>query len=350
MERSRAALPCRLASVARRRPNPEQRPAAEITAPGPTGARYPPLVQPFRFGVQLAYARSGTDWAALARRAESLGYDVLVMPDHLGRQLSPIAALSAAAAATTHLRVSCFVFANDYRHPLMLAREAVTLDVVSNGRFEMGLGAGWMTGDYRQLGMAYDPPPLRIDRLTEAVPLMKRLLTGDKVTHQGEHYRMDGASVGIKPVQKPRPPLAIGGGKPRMLRLAAREADIVGLTPGFSAHGRPLVREATEGATRRKIEIVREAAGSRFDQLEINVWLGDAGLVGSGNSLIGSLTAAARWLPVALIGSPYVLYGTLGAARNTLLRRRDSLGISYYTIPGHAMESMAPLVQALAGR
>jgi probable F420-dependent oxidoreductase len=304
----------------------------------------------FRFAVQQASASSGERWAALARRVESIGYDMLVMPDHLGRQLSPFAALAAAAAATTRLRVGAFVFANDYRHPLILAREAATLDLLSGGRFEMGLGAGWMTGDYRRIGMPYDPPPRRIDRLQEAIPLFKRLLSGETVTHVGEHYRLEKASVGVEPVQKPRPPLAIGGGGPRMLKLAAREAEIVGLTPGFDAHGRVRVRQATETATVEKIGWIRQAAGDRFERLEINLWLGDAGLVGSGNSMLESISAAARWAPTALYGSPYVLYGTLASTRERLLRRRDELGISYYTVPSHAMESMAPLVEALAGK
>jgi probable F420-dependent oxidoreductase len=307
-------------------------------------------MHPFRFAVQQGSARSGEAWAALARRTESLGYDVLVMPDHLGSQLSPIAALAAAAAATTRLRVGAFVFANDYRHPLILAREAATLDFLSGGRFEMGLGAGWMTGDYRQLGMTYDPAPRRIDRLEEAIPLIKRLLAGETVTHRGEHYQLDGASVGVEAVQKPRPPLAIGGGGPRMLKLAAREADIVGLVPGFDARGRVHVREATETATAEKIALIREAAGERFERLEINLWLGDAGLVGGGNSLLRSVMVTARWAPTAIYGSPYVLYGTLRSTREQLLRRRDQLGISYYTVPSRAMESLAPLVQALSGK
>ena len=307
-------------------------------------------MHPFRFAVQQGLASSGERWAALARRAESIGYDVLVMPDHLGHQLSPFAALAAAAAATTRLRVGAFVFANDYRHPLILAREAATLDLLSGGRLEMGLGAGWMTADYRRLGMSYDPPPQRIDRLQEAIPVIKRLLCGETVTHAGEHYRLERASVGVPPVQKPRPPLAIGGGGPRMLTLAAREAEIVGLTPGFDAHGRVHIRQASETATAQKIAWIKGAAGDRFESLEINLWLGDAGLVGSGNSLPASIAAVARWAPTAIYGSPYLLYGTLASTRERLLRRRDKLGISYYTVPSHAMESMAPHVEALAGK
>src|ERR1035437_3687531 len=267
-------------------------------------------MHPFRFAVQQGSARSGEAWATLARRAEAIGYDMLVMPHHPSRPLSPFAAPAAAAAATPRLRIGAFVFANDYRHPLILAREAATLDFLSGGRFEMGLGAGWMTSDYRKLGRTYDPPPLRIDRLIEAIPLIKRLLTGETVTHHGTYYELEGAWTGVPPVQKPRPPLAIGGGGPRMLKLAVREAEIIGLTPGFDAHGRVKYRQATEGATTAKVALIREAAGERFERLEINMWLGDAGLVGSGNSLLGSVTAAARWAPTAIYGSPYLLYGT----------------------------------------
>jgi probable F420-dependent oxidoreductase len=307
-------------------------------------------MHPFRFAVQQSSARSGEQWATLARRVESLGYDMLVMPDHLDHQLSPFAALAMAAAATTRLRVGAFVFANDYRHPLILAREAATLEFLSGGRFEMALGAGWMAGDYRRLGVAYDPPPLRVDRLEEAVPLIKRLLAGETITHHGKHYDLDRADVGVEPVQKPRPPLAIGAGGPRMLKLAAREADIVGLVPGFSARGWPMFGQATEKATAAKVALIREAAGEGFERLALNLWVSSAGLIGSGNSLLGSATAATVKAATSVYGSPYVLYGTLKSVRDQLLRRRDKLGISYYTFPGRSMDAMAPLVEALTGK
>lgn len=307
-------------------------------------------MHPFRFAIQQGSPQSGRQWAALARRAEELGYDVLVVPDHLNKQLSPFTALAMAAAATTKLRVGAFVFANDYRHPLILARELATLDLLSDGRCEVGLGAGWMSGDYREMGIPYDLPPKRIDRLQEAIPLIKRLIAGETVTHQGEYYQLDRASVGVETVQKPRPPLAIGAGGPRMLKLAAREADIVGLTPGFNARGWPIFSQATEKATEAKVALIREAAGDRFERLELNLWVSSAGLVGSGNSLLGTATAAAAKAATTLYGSPYVLYGTLRSVRDELMRRRDKLGISYYAFPGRSMESMAPLVEALAGK
>jgi len=286
----------------------------------------------------------------LARGAEELGYSSLLVPDHLGHQLSPIAAISAAAAATTRLRVGGFVFANDFRHPLILAREAATLDLLSNGRLELGLGAGWRMSDYRQLGMPYDSPGRRIDRLAESIPLVKRLLSGETVTHEGPAYRLDAAQVWPRPVQHPHPPIIMGGGGPRVLRLAAREADIVGFIPQFSQHGRSMLADATESALDRKVALVQEAAGERLARLELNLFIADAGLIGGGQSMGGSVLAAAKSATVGLVGSPYLLYGTLAQLRDLLDRRRERTGISYYSIMQSSMEAMAPLVAALSGR
>ena len=307
-------------------------------------------MHPFRFGVMSSWAESSEDWLAFARRVEELGYSTLLVTDHLGRQLSPIAALTAAALATSRLRVGSYVLANDYRHPLIVARETATLDLLSGGRFELGLGAGWKTEDYRMLGFPYDLPPLRVDRLAEALPLVSRLLSGETVDHEGSHYRLGAASVFPRPVQKPRLPILVGAGGPRMLRLAAREADIVAMQPQFDPRGRPMIRQATEGATERKVAVLREAAGSRFERLELNVIVADAGLVGGGRPVGESLVTAAKSVVAGLVGTPYVLYGTLGGLRDRLLRRRDRLGISYYALPRHSMEAMAPLVAELAGR
>ena len=307
-------------------------------------------VHPFRFAVTASHARSAEEWAALARSAEELGYSSLLVPDHLGQQLSPIAAIAAAAAATATLRVGGFVFANDFRHPLVLAREAATLDLLSDGRLELGLGAGWRTADYRQLGMTYDAPGRRIDRLVEASGLIKRLLSGQTVTHAGPHYRLGAARIWPRPIQRPHPPIIMGGGGPRMLRLAAREADIVGFIPQFSQHGRPILTDVSEAALDRKVAIVRAAAADRFKHLELNLFIVDAGLVGSGQRVPKSLLAAAKAASVGLAGSPYLLYGTLSALRDRLERRRDRSAITYYAIRQGSMEAMAPLVEALSGR
>jgi probable F420-dependent oxidoreductase len=304
----------------------------------------------FRFAVTASHAASAEAWVALARRAEELGYGALLVPDHLSQQLSPIAAMATAAAATTTLRIGGFVFANDFRHPLMLAREAATLDLLSNGRLELGLGAGWRTSDYRQLGLPYDAPGRRIDRLVESSLLVKRLLAGETVTHHGPHYQLGAARVWPRPIQQPHPPIIMGGGGPRMLRLAAREADIVGFIPQFSQRGRPILTDVGEAALDRKVGIVREAAGERFERLELNLFIVDAGMVGSGQPAPGTLLAAAKAATVGLAGSPYFLYGTLPALRERLERRRERTSISYYAIRQGSMEAMAPLVAALADR
>ena len=307
------------------------------------------MSRPFRFAAYACSAPTGGAWLDFAQRVEDLGYDTLLVPDHLSGQISPIAALSAAAAATSRLRIGPYVFANDFRHPLIMAREAATLDFLSGGRLELGLGAGWRRSDYRQLGYAYAAPGRRIDRLVESLGIVKRLLAGETVTHHGDSYDLEGARIAPRPVQRPVP-LQIGAGGPRMLRLAAREADIVGLIPQFSKRGVPRVTDATEGALERKVALLRETAGDRFERLELSIYCADAGMVGSGHGLPGSLGSAVKGALVAPVGSPYLLYGTLGALRERLERRREALGVSHYAIPHHAAESMAPLVEALSGR
>ena len=305
----------------------------------------------FRFAIHTGRLEPPGDWAAFARRVERLGYAALYVTDHLGRQLSPIAAMASAAAVTRTLRIGSYVFANDFRHPLVLAREAASLDHLSGGRLELGLGAGWMRSDYRQLGMAYDPPARRIDRLEEALGLLKRLLSGERVTHRGAHYRLEGARVAPAPAQRPHPPIMVGGGGPRLLRLAARQADIVGLAPQMTARGRPMLRLATDDALSRRVELVRRAAGARFEALELNVFVADAGVVGGRQPVAASVAA---WLksagPALAGGSPYVLYGTVPQLREAMLQRRERTGVSSYGIPADAMEAFAPLVEELAGR
>ncbi len=308
-------------------------------------------MHPFRFAVHTGGGGLTEDWPGFARRAEELGYDAIYVTDHLGRQLSPLTAMAVASAVTERIRIGSYVFANDFRHPLVLAREAATLDRLSVGRLELGLGAGWMRSDYRQLGLSYDRPGLRIDRLEEALGLVKRLLSGETVTHTGRFYSLDRASTGLEPTQLPHPPIMLGGGGPRLLRLAARETQIVGLAPQMTVSGRPMLRTASDDALASRIEILRRAAGDRFASLELNAFVADAGVVGSGQPLGATLSAFLKsGGPAAIGGSPYLLYGTLTQLRESMLRRRDRSGISSYGIPARAMEAFAPLIESLAGR
>ena len=308
-------------------------------------------MHPFRFAVHSGGGELLDDWTGFVRRAESLGYAAVYVTDHLGRGLSPIAAMAAAAAVTTTVRIGSYVFANDFRHPLIVAREAATLDRLSGGRLELGLGAGWMRSDYRQLGIPYDRPGLRIDRLQESFRLIRRLLSGEVVTHTGRFYRLDRARALPDTVQRPHPPLMLAGGGPRLLRFAAREAQIVGLAPQMTPTGRPMLRLASEDALAGRVELIRDAAGARFDQLELNVFVADAGIVGSGQPVTSSVAALAKSAgPAAIGGSPYLLYGTITQLRESMLRRRERSSISSYGIPARAMEAFAPLVAELGGR
>ncbi|HTE66310.1 MAG TPA: TIGR03621 family F420-dependent LLM class oxidoreductase, partial [Candidatus Binatia bacterium] len=228
-------------------------------------------VRPFRFGVTVPTISSGTGWAERARRVEQLGYSMLVVPDHFRNQLASVPALTAAALATTRLRVGSLVFSNDFRHPAVLATEAATIDVLSGGRFELGLGAGWLRAEYEQTGIRYDSARTRIERLEEAVTIVKGLLAGERVTFTGRHYSIADLEGRPAPVQRPHPPILIGGGGQRTLSLAAREASIVGLVPRARRDGSGLdMTDLSDAATREKLEWVRSAAGDRFDSLEIH--------------------------------------------------------------------------------
>src|ERR671937_1819287 len=246
-------------------------------------------MRPFRFAAMAERGRSAEHWREVARRAEGLGYDTLLMPDHITDQLAPVPALAAAAAATKTLRIGSFVFDNDYRDPVMLAKEATTLDLLSDGRLEFGLGAGWNRSDYRQLGITYDPPKVRVDRMEEALALIKRLWTERNVTHRGAYYKVADATVLPRPTQRPHPPVMIGGGGPRMLGIAAREAQIVALAPAVNARGGPKLETVTTGSVEKRVAMLRRSP--RFAELELNVIVFDAQVTDARQSLLAPLAA-----------------------------------------------------------
>ncbi len=235
-------------------------------------------LKPFRFGVINETPLPAEDWIRHVRRIEDIGYSTFLIRDHFvpdffGEQFAPLIALTAAAAATTRLRVGTLVLDNDYRHPVMLAKEAATLDLLSGGRLELGLGAGWLQREYDVAGMAYDRAGVRIDRLTEAIRVIKGLFGDEAFEFAGEHYAVGGLDIFPKPVQRPHPPLLIGGGKRRLLTLAGREADIVGLLTTSVATGTVVddPHERTVSAVRQKLGWIRDGAGERFDQIELSL-------------------------------------------------------------------------------
>jgi probable F420-dependent oxidoreductase len=305
--------------------------------------------RPFRFAVTARWARNATHWRDVARRAEDLGYEVLLVTDHMGPQFAPVPAMMAAADATTRLRVGSFVFANDYRNPVMLAKEVATLDVLSGGRVEVGIGAGWSAFDYRELGIPYDAPAVRVSRFEESVGLLKRLLREETVDHAGKHYTVRGAKILPRPVQRPHPPLMIGGAGPRMLRLAAREADIVTFSPQMNASGRPRLDAITEQALAERVIRLRAAAGERADGIELNVFVFDAAVTDRARSLMAAVSAQLRRAANSLVRSPFVLYGSRSSLRELLVERRERLGLSYISVPGNAMRAFAPIVAELRG-
>jgi probable F420-dependent oxidoreductase len=267
----------------------------------------------------------------------------------MGAQLAPIPALMAAADATTTLRVGSFVFANDYRNPVMLAKEVATMDVLSEGRVEVGIGAGWSVSDYRELGIPYDAPGVRVSRLEESVVLLKRLLSEESVDHAGEHYTVRGAKIQPRPLQRPYPPLMIGGGGQRVLRLAARHADIVTFAPQVNASGRARLDALTEKALAERVVRFRAAAGERAERIELNVFVFDAAVTDRARSLMAAVSGYLRRAANGLVRSPFVLYGSRSSLRELLLERRERLGISYISVPGNAMREFAPIVAELRG-
>jgi probable F420-dependent oxidoreductase len=240
------------------------------------------------------------------------------------------------------------VFDNDYRNPVMLAREATTLDLLSSGRLEFGLGAGWNTRDYEQLGIAYDAPKVRVDRMEEALGLIKRLWTEEQVTHQGTFYRVRDAVVLPKPTQRPHPPVMIGGGGPRMLRIAAREAQIVAIAPTLGSTGRPKLGTGTVGSVAERIAILRREP--RFSELELNVIVFDAQVTDAAQSIVEGLAAHIKSAATTIVDTPFFMYGSRASLVEDLLARRERLGISYIALPGGAMKAFAPVVAELRGK
>ncbi|MDQ1480136.1 MAG: hypothetical protein QOI44_997 [Actinomycetota bacterium] len=316
--------------------------------------------RPFRFGVHTSDAQTGDDWAAAARRYESLGFSTLMLRDHFDQQLAPIVAMTAAACATETLRVGCLVFANDYRHPLVLAKELLTLDRLSGGRVEVGLGAGWMGSDYEQAGISFDAPRDRVTRLEEAVRVIKALFAGGSVDFSGDHYTVAGHEMYPPSVQKPGPPILLVAGGPRMTRFAAAEADIVAINPATKSNeawAEQNLADASGDAVDRKIKAIREAAGDRYDDIELQIVVPFVvptdDREGTARAIADSLPsddAAVDLSAETVLASPYVLIGTEDQICDTLVERRERWDLSYYVFNDDSIDAVAPIVARLNGR
>ncbi|HZP56623.1 MAG TPA: TIGR03621 family F420-dependent LLM class oxidoreductase [Dehalococcoidia bacterium] len=304
----------------------------------------------FRFGAQIAAGRSRDEWIEKARKCEDLGYSTLFMPDHFDDQLAPMPALAVAAAVTSALRVGGLVLDNDYKHAVVLAKELATLDVLSGGRVEAGIGAGWMVTDYEGSGISYDPPGTRIRRLKEGLRIMKGLWSDEPVAFDGEFYSVHMSGT-PKPVQKPHPPVLIGGGGKRVLSFAAREADIISVNFALTEGrvGRGALETGSAEATREKIRWIREAAGARFDQIELGVTVFAGILTDDREGMAARVAPGFGATAEEALTVPHALIGSVDQCVEELQRRREEYGFSYVAFSGNSWEAMAPVVARLAG-
>jgi probable F420-dependent oxidoreductase len=312
-----------------------------------------PPRRPFRFGVQCSSPPTvdAASWRALARKVEGLGYSTLTVSDHLDEQVAPISSLMAAADATTTLRLGAMVFCNDYRHPVVLAKEAATLDALSGGRFELGLGAGWMRSDYERAGIPLDPPGLRIARLEEAIAVLKCLFAPGPCSYEGRYYQVRGLEGTPAPAQRPHPPILVGGGGRRLLSLAGREADVVGINVNMAkgvidASAGP---DATAEATERKIAWVREAAGARWADVELQVRIHLVVVTEDRHAVAEALAAGFGLGVEQALATPHALCGTVDEIVDALVERRERYGISSIGVALDALDDLAPVVARLAG-
>ena len=304
--------------------------------------------RPFRFGVQVSKTPDRRSWIKLAKQAEDAGISVLTLPDHFSDQLAPVPALMAAADATKSLRVGALVWDNDYKHPAVLAKELATIDLLSDGRLEVGLGAGWEKVDYDRTGIRYDPPGVRIDRFEEAVTIIKGFFGDGPVNFTGRHYEITDYDALPKPIQKP-PPLLIGGGGRRILTIAAREADIVGVNGDLRA-GRvtaEVVRSMSADSIDEKIAVVNQAAAGRAIELNVRSFL--VKVTNERNTAADQIASMLGFTRADVLETPFALLGTPDQIVDDLRRRRERWGFSYVIIGQEDLDSFAPVIAALAG-
>jgi probable F420-dependent oxidoreductase len=305
----------------------------------------------FRFAVQLNRPYEGRTWTDSVKELEDLGYSTLFMPDHLDSGYGPLAGMTAALAATTTLKVGPLVLDCDFRHPAMVTRDLATMHLISDGRLEVGLGAGWKATDYQWSGIAMDRPGVRVDRMIEHAEIMRRLFTGDAVTFHGEHYHV--TDLVLDPPVPDPPPFIIGGGARRVLNFAGSFADIVGVNP--SIHSGQIDadsgRDALADRIDQKMAWVREGAGDRFGDLELNAWTAVAMVTTDPEGLAAKLAPGfgLHEDPATLLESPMVLLGDVDGLADELHRRRDRWGYSYHVIGGDTARDFGPLVTRLTG-
>jgi len=306
--------------------------------------------RPFKFGAKATKAESAKEWSELARRAEDLGYASFQIDDHFGSQLAPLPACMAAAAATTSIKVGPLVACNDFRNPVVLAKEAATIDLLSDGRFILGVGAGWLKQDYAIAGIDQANAVIRIDRLSEALQIFRGVWSAEPFSFSGRHYRV-AETIGY-PKPASQIPILVGGGGQKILSLAAQHADIVSINPkivGRSINPRSMATAAAD-VVDEKVRWVREAAGDRFDSLELQLQVFVTVVTDNPMPVAEKLASAFGLSPESVLSSPYFQIGPVSRIKDNLQELRDRWGISYIAFQGDATEAMAPVVADLAGR
>jgi probable F420-dependent oxidoreductase len=313
--------------------------------------------RPFRFG--LFSHNTSPSLAHLVeqgRRAEQAGYACFLVPDHLEDQFAAALALAMVAQATTSIRIGSFVFDNDFRHPVLLAKDVATLDQLSNGRFEFGLGAGWMQSEYERIGLTFDRPAVRIERMAEALQIVKALLTERTVTFSGTYYSITDMHGLPEPVQRPYPPIHVGGSGKRMLQLAAREASCVSLIPRIkrAKRGEHMndvldMDDVAPETLHQKIAWIREAAGPRFAELELNIVLMEVEVTDKREQVLQSRAERYGVSVQAIHDSPFFLIGNIEQLCEKLWQIREQFGFSYIVVWEEHLASFAPVVARLAG-
>jgi probable F420-dependent oxidoreductase len=312
-----------------------------------------PRARPIRFMTSGGAIEDPAKLIRAARRAEEIGYSTFGMADHFMLPLAPLIALQAVASATSRLRLTQVVLAQDFRHPAVLAKELATLDVLSAGRLEIGLGAGWMQSEFEQAGIPFPRPAARIERLEETLTILEGLFGEGPFSHSGRHFTVAALDGRPQPVQRPHPPIMIGGRGPKLLAMAARRADIIQVLPSSPGGGPPDPAAFATEAYQEKIGLIRDAAGERFDQIELGALLLNVTVTDRPDAALEDF--ARRFAPSAdpaeIRSSPVVAIGSLDEVCEKLMATRDGLGLSYFGCPvGTPPVSLAPVIERLAGR
>lgn len=312
-----------------------------------------PEKRPFTFAAMVRSGDTGQEFIDRVKEIESMGYSTAAMVDHFNPTFAPVPGLTAAALTAPSLRVLATVFDNDFRNPVLLAKEMATLDQLSNGRVDFGIGAGWMGSDYKQTGIQYDPPGVRISRMEEALTVMKGFWSGEEFNFNGEHYVIEGLRGYPAPVQQPHPPIYVGAGGKRILGIAGREADIIGVHVRFGPDGALDSVDTVREQMDKKFEWIRAGAGDRFDQIQFALLLFAATVVDSESAKQAEIASIAERIgqsEEAVAASPYYLVGSESELIEEIESLRETWGFSHFTVTADAADGFAPVVKKLAGK